>query len=140
MASTPANGPTNPTPSVPASGDWPAQAADMVVGTVDAVRTRTTGTILTIARVTVFGLLVVLLGLVVLVMTIVLLIRFLDAILPSSVWRPTSSSDSPASSVDSSCSAAVIRSGIRSTPDGFTSPHDRWIPPPVSLPTGSPHV
>jgi len=88
MASTPANGPTNPTPSVPASGDWPAQAADMVVGAVDAVRTRTTGTILTIARVTVFGLLVVLLGLVVLVMTIVLLIRFLDAILPSSVWLP----------------------------------------------------
>jgi vacuolar-type H+-ATPase subunit I/STV1 len=88
MVSNPANGSSNPTPSVSASGDWPAQAADMVVSTVDAVRARTTGTILTIARVAVFGLLAVLLGLVVAVMTIVLLIRFLDAILPSSVWLP----------------------------------------------------
>jgi K(+)-stimulated pyrophosphate-energized sodium pump len=46
-------------PSVSASGDWPAQATDFVVNTVDSVRDRTTGTILTIARVTVFGLLAV---------------------------------------------------------------------------------
>jgi vacuolar-type H+-ATPase subunit I/STV1 len=73
-------------PSVSATGDWPAQATDFVVNTVDAVRDRTTGTILTIARVTVFGLLAVVLGFVVAVLTIVLLVRFLDAILPSSVW------------------------------------------------------
>ena len=75
-------------PSVSASGDWPAQATDFVVNTVDSVRDRTTGTILTIARVTVFGLLAVVLGLVVAVLAIVLLVRFLDAILPSSVWLP----------------------------------------------------
>lgn len=73
-------------PSVSAAGDWPAQATDFVVNTVDAVRDRTTGTVLTIARVTVFGLLAVVLGLVVAVLTIVLLVRFLDAVLPSSVW------------------------------------------------------
>jgi vacuolar-type H+-ATPase subunit I/STV1 len=75
-------------PSVSATGDWPAQAADFVVNTVDAVRNRTTGTILTIARVTVFGLLAVVLGLVVAVLTIVLLVRLLDEILPSNVWLP----------------------------------------------------
>ncbi len=83
-----ANGSANPIPSVSGSGDWPAQAADMVVSTVDAVSARTTGTILSIARVTVFGLLAVVLGIVAVVMTIVLLVRFLDAILPSSVWLP----------------------------------------------------
>ncbi len=100
MVSNPGNGATNgpterqaggaasPSPIPSVSGDWPAQAADMVVNTVDAVRDRTTGTILTIARVTVFGLLAVLLGLVVVVMAIVLLVRLLDAILPSSVWLP----------------------------------------------------
>jgi vacuolar-type H+-ATPase subunit I/STV1 len=100
MVSTPANGSAgvpadgrNDGPiigtSLPSvSGDWPAQAADLVVNTVDAVRDRTTGTILSIARVTVFGLLVVLLGLVMVVMAIVLLVRLLDAILPSSVWLP----------------------------------------------------
>ncbi|MBU6330036.1 MAG: hypothetical protein KGR18_08825 [Acidobacteria bacterium] len=80
----------NPSPVTPppASGDWPAQAADLVVNTVDAVRRRTTGTILTIARVTVFGLLAVVLGLVVATMLLVMLIRLLDVILPSSVWLP----------------------------------------------------
>lgn len=77
-----------PIPSVSAAGDWPAQATDLVVNTVDAVRDRTTGTILTIARVTVFGLLAVLLGSVVAVLAIVLLVRLLDVILPSSVWLP----------------------------------------------------
>ena len=77
-----------PIPSVSTTGDWPAQATDLVVNTVDAVRDRTTGTILTIARVTVFGLLAVVLGLVVAVLALVLLVRFLDAILPSSVWLP----------------------------------------------------
>jgi vacuolar-type H+-ATPase subunit I/STV1 len=75
-------------PSVSATGDWPAQATDFIVNTVDAVRDRTTGTILTIARVTVFGLLAVVLGLVVAVLTIVMLVRFLDVVLPSSVWLP----------------------------------------------------
>lgn len=82
------NSPTGPLPLVSGSGDWPAQAADMVVTTVDAVRERTTGTILSIARVAVFGLLAVVLGLVVIVMTLVLLVRLLDEILPSSVWLP----------------------------------------------------
>jgi len=77
MESTPRDRRTGETsiPSVSATGDWPAQATDLVVNTVDAVRDRTTGTILTIARVTVFGLLAVVLGLVVAVLAIVLLVR-----------------------------------------------------------------
>lgn len=75
-------------PSVPSGGDWPAQAADLIVTTVGTLRDRTTGTILTVARVAVFGLLAVVLGLVVIVLTIVGLIRLLDELLPSSVWLP----------------------------------------------------
>lgn len=88
MESTPPVQPNSGTtrPSVSAAGDWPAQAADFVVNSVDAVRDRTTGTILTIARVTVFGLLAVVLGLIVVVLTIIAMVRLFDAILPSSVW------------------------------------------------------
>lgn len=68
--------------------DWPAQAADFVVESVDKVRDRTTGTVLTIAQVTVYGLLAVILGTVVLVLTVIGLIRLLDEILPSDVWLP----------------------------------------------------
>ena len=74
--------------SIAAGGDWPAQAADLVVNTVGTVRDHTTGTILTIARVAVFGLLAVVLGVVTIVLAIVMLIRLLDEILPSSVWLP----------------------------------------------------
>ncbi len=80
--------PSKAVPSVPSAGDWPAQAADLIVNTVGAVRDRTTGTILTVARVAVFGLLAVVLGVVVIVLTIIALIRLLDVILPSSVWLP----------------------------------------------------
>ena len=80
--------PSKAVPSVPSTGDWPAQAADLIVNTVGAVRDRTTGTILTVARVAVFGILAVVLGVVVIVLTIIALIRLLDVILPSSVWLP----------------------------------------------------
>lgn len=88
MESTPPDRATSntPRPAVSAGGDWPAQATDFVVNTVDAVRDRTTGTILTIARVTVFGLLAVVVGLVAIVLLIILLVRLFDVILPSSVW------------------------------------------------------
>jgi vacuolar-type H+-ATPase subunit I/STV1 len=80
--------PSKAVASVPAAGDWPAQAADLIVNTVGTVRDRTTGTILSIARITVFGLLAVVLGLVVVVLSLIGLIRLLDVILPSSVWLP----------------------------------------------------
>ena len=80
--------PSKAVPSVPSTGDWPAQAADLIVNTVETVRDRTTDTILTVARVAVFGLLAVVLGLVAIVIALIALIRLLDVILPSSVWLP----------------------------------------------------
>ena len=80
--------PSKAVPSVPSAGDWPAQAADLIVNTVGTVRDRTTGTILSIARVAVFGLLAVVLGFVVIVLSLIGVIRLLDEILPSSVWLP----------------------------------------------------
>ena len=96
MESTPPSQPTSPRSNDPAhpadhhlhlpGPDWPAQATEFIVESVDKVRDRTTGTILTIAQVTVYGLLAGILGVVVAVLLIVGLIRLLDEVLPSDVW------------------------------------------------------
>lgn len=69
-------------------GDWPAQAADVIVETVGKVRDRTTTPILKIARAIVFG---VFIGtMVILIATIVVVggVHFLDEVLPFGVWLP----------------------------------------------------
>jgi hypothetical protein len=63
--------------------EWPAEAADTIVRWVDAVRSKTTGPALTVARAVVYGLLAALLGSAALVVGVVLMVRVLDAYLPN---------------------------------------------------------
>ena len=62
--------------------DWPAEAAQTIVGVIDQVRSKTTGPAITISRVIVYGLLAAFLGLAVLVLVIVSLVRLADIWLP----------------------------------------------------------
>ena len=71
------------------SGDWPTQATDAVVRTVDTVRDKTTGPIQTAARGVVYGILATVAATMVTVLVIVGLVRFLDAIQPfGNIWLP----------------------------------------------------
>jgi len=69
-------------------GDWPAQAADTIVNTVEKVRDRTTGPIMTAARALVFGVFIGTVAITVVVLAIIGSIRLLDNALPSGVWLP----------------------------------------------------
>ena len=82
--------PRPPLPTIPllAGGDWPAQAADAIVGTVDKVRDRTTVPIMRLARATVFGIFIGTFVVVLCTLLIIGLIRLLDEVLPSGVWLP----------------------------------------------------
>lgn len=73
--------PTDPAP--PFSGEWPAQAADAVVGLVDTVRDRTIGPIQTVARAIVYGLVIGTLAVLALVLVVVGFFRLLDNWLPT---------------------------------------------------------
>ncbi len=66
--------------------DWPAQATDAIVRTVEAVRDRTTGPALTIARAIVYGLLAAIVGVAAVILLTVFGVRLLDAYLPDSVF------------------------------------------------------
>ena len=88
----------SPPPSSPAparkggqglSGDWPAQAADLVVTTVDSVRDKTTGPLQTAARAAVYGVLAGVIGLMVGVLLLVGLIRVVDVVLGLVISGPT---------------------------------------------------
>ena len=71
------------------SGNWPAQAADTIVGAVDTVREKTTGPIQTAARGLVYGIVALVLGTMVAVLLIIGTSRLLDAIQPwGNVWLP----------------------------------------------------
>ena len=71
------------------SGNWPGQAADLVVDTVDKVRDKTTGPIQTAARGLVYGIVALVLGTMVAVLLIVGAVRLLDAVQPwGNVWLP----------------------------------------------------
>jgi hypothetical protein len=70
----------------PAGAQWPAQAADLVVEVVDAVRDKTTTPVLTIARAVVYGTAIVFLAITSVVLLIVAMIRFIDVWLPGDVW------------------------------------------------------
>jgi len=83
----------NPPGISPLSPDWPAQAADRIVGAVDTVRDRTAGTAQTAARGVVYGLLAVVAGIVVLVLVTVGAIRLLDVVVDhfipwGHIWLP----------------------------------------------------
>lgn len=92
-----ANGPT-PVPHPPEAGspaaggpsvatsDWPAQAADAIERTVGAVRDRTTGPAITVARGIVYGTFALLVGTAALVLLAIAAVRALDAYLPDAVF------------------------------------------------------
>lgn len=66
--------------------DWPVQAADFIVRTVETVRDKTTGPAVTISRAIVYGLVAIILGLAALVLLSVGLVRFVNVYLPGGVW------------------------------------------------------
>ena len=73
-------------PSAMDGGDWSEQAADTVVKVVDAVREKTTGPVLTIARAIVYGIIGFFAVVVALIVVTIALVRFLDVYLPGEVW------------------------------------------------------
>jgi hypothetical protein len=70
----------------PLTGDWPAQAADAVVDLVGAVRDRTLGPIMLVARALVYGILVMVLATVAVVLLVIALVRVTDWLVPGEVW------------------------------------------------------
>jgi hypothetical protein len=66
--------------------DWPAQATDRIVRTVDAVRAQTTDRAITGARAVVFGLLAAILGITAIVLFTILLVRIVDNYVPGPVY------------------------------------------------------
>ncbi len=62
------------------SGDWPVQAADVIVNGVDTLRDKTTGPVQKAARALVYGLLAAVLGTMVAILLIIGLVRFVDSI------------------------------------------------------------
>jgi hypothetical protein len=80
---------THDSPTEVLTGNWPAQAADTIVGVVDKVRDKTTGPIQTAARGLVYGIVAAVLGTMVAVLLIIGAIRLLDAVQPwGNVWLP----------------------------------------------------
>src|SRR5262245_4910148 len=78
--------PTRPTAPSPTTEDWSEQAADAVVSVVDAVREKTTGPVLTVARAIVYGIIGLFAAIVALVLLTIALVRFTDVYLPGGVW------------------------------------------------------
>jgi hypothetical protein len=78
--------PSGPPLSSPETEDWAGQAADAVVSVVDAVREKTTGPVLTVARAIVYGLIGVFAALVAFVLVTIALVRFTNVYLPGGVW------------------------------------------------------
>jgi hypothetical protein len=68
------------------SPDWPAQAADAIERTVGAVRDKTTGPAITVARGLVYGTFAAFVGITVAVFVAIGSVRAIDRYLPSSVF------------------------------------------------------
>ncbi len=68
------------------SSDWPAQAADAIERAVGAVRDKTTGPAITIARGLVYGTFALIVGTVVTVFLVISAVRLLDVYLPSAAF------------------------------------------------------
>jgi hypothetical protein len=76
-----------PTGDVTKSGsDWPAQAADAIERAVGAVRDKTTGPAITVARGVVYGTFALLVGSVVAVFVAISAVRALDVYLPDAAF------------------------------------------------------
>jgi hypothetical protein len=73
-------------PLDPRNPDWPAQAADRVVGLVDSVRNKTTVPLTTAARGVVYGLLAAVMGIAVVLFLAITSVRVLNVYLPGDVW------------------------------------------------------
>ena len=74
-----------PPPPIAATDDWPIQAADAIERAVGAVRDKTTGPAIKVARGIVYGLFSLLVGTAVLVMLAISGVRALDVYLPDAV-------------------------------------------------------
>jgi len=74
-----------PSGSARTEPDWTDQVTDLLVSTVDAVRDRTTGPILKIARGVVYGVVALLIGLLALGLVTIALVRVLS-LLPGPQW------------------------------------------------------
>lgn len=85
--SAPPSSPSGPSGSggvIPA--DWPAQAADKIVGTIDQVRVKTTRPALVAARGLVFGLAAGVIGLVGFILLLIIAVRMWSNWMPGDVW------------------------------------------------------
>ena len=79
--------PVTPPVSDDASSAWPDQAADLIVQGVGAVRDKTVGPAMTIARGLVYGVFALLIGTVAAVLGSILLVRIITVYLPGErVW------------------------------------------------------
>jgi hypothetical protein len=78
--------PVTPRTPTPVDDGWADQAADTVVKVVDAVREKTTGPVLTVARAVVYGLIGVFAAIVALIVLVIALTRLIDVYLPGEVW------------------------------------------------------
>ncbi|CAN5857686.1 hypothetical protein BH23ACT2_BH23ACT2_20610 [soil metagenome] len=89
MASPTAERPAGSAPAAPDGvipAEWPAQATDTIVETIDKVRDKTTRPALVAARAVVYGLLAAVVGSVGLIMLLVGTIRLADNYLPGNIW------------------------------------------------------
>lgn len=81
--------PTSPS-RPPAGGlvpaEWPAQAADAIVETIDKVKDKTTKPAITAARAVVYGLLAAIVGAVATILLLVLVVRLYANYVPRTVW------------------------------------------------------
>jgi hypothetical protein len=68
------------------SEDWPAQMADSIVGVVGAVRDKTTGPALTVARAVVYGTFAGVVAVAAVVLFVIAAVRVLDVYLPAAVF------------------------------------------------------
>ena len=73
-------------PLDPRNPDWPAQAADRVVGLVDSVRNKTTVPLTTAARGIVYGFLAAVMGIAVVLLLAIASVRVVNVYLPGDVW------------------------------------------------------
>ena len=69
------------------SPDWPAQAADRVVETVDSIRAKTTVPLQTAARAIVYGFVAAVMATAAIVLLAIGAVRFIDVWIPGDVWR-----------------------------------------------------
>lgn len=78
--------PHRPAPKPAAGDDWPIQVADAIERTVGAVRDKTTGPAIKVARGVVYGLFALLVAVAVLVMLAISAVRALDVYLPDAAF------------------------------------------------------